>query len=105
MLMLACVLQCRMGKLTLPITPLGRSNAVRLRERGSSERVADSLHLCCPAEANYAHQQELDMIPLMMQKGYSPKGWLGLILGTRMWYAVHSALSFHCCDSTLFFSD
>ena len=36
-------------------------------------------------EANYAHQQELDMIPLMMQNNYSPKGWLGLILGTRMW--------------------
>jgi hypothetical protein len=27
-------------------------------------------------EANYAHQQELDMIPLMMQKDYSPKGCL-----------------------------
>ena len=39
----------------------------------------------CRMEANYAHQQELDMIPLMMQKDYSPKGWLGLILGTRMW--------------------
>ena len=26
-------------------------------------------------EANYAHQQELDMIPLMMQKDYSPKGY------------------------------
>ena len=38
-----------------------------------------------PQEANYGHQQELDMIPLMMQKDYSPKGWLGLILGTRMW--------------------
>jgi hypothetical protein len=25
------------------------------------------------------------MIPLMMQKGFKPKGWLGLILGTRMW--------------------
>jgi hypothetical protein len=36
-------------------------------------------------EANYAHQQELDMIPLMMQKDFKPKGWLGLILGTRMW--------------------
>ena len=29
----------------------------------------------CRLEANYAHQQELDMIPLMMQKDYSPKGW------------------------------
>jgi hypothetical protein len=36
-------------------------------------------------EANYGHQQELDMIPLMMQKNYAPKGWLGLIMGTRMW--------------------
>ena len=26
-------------------------------------------------EANYAHQQELDMIPLMMQKDYKPQGW------------------------------
>jgi hypothetical protein len=26
-------------------------------------------------EANYAHQQELDMIPLLMQKDYSPKGY------------------------------
>jgi hypothetical protein len=25
-------------------------------------------------EANYAHQQELDMIPLLMQKEYSAKG-------------------------------
>jgi hypothetical protein len=27
-------------------------------------------------EANYAHQQELDMIPLLMQKDYSPKGYV-----------------------------
>jgi hypothetical protein len=43
------------------------------------------------------------MIPLMMQKDYSPKGWLGLILGTRMWYAyaLHFAV-FHCCLSPPF---
>jgi hypothetical protein len=29
----------------------------------------------CRMEANYAHQQELDMIPLMMQKDYKPQGW------------------------------
>ena len=29
----------------------------------------------CRLEANYAHQQELDMIPLMMQKEYKPQGW------------------------------
>jgi hypothetical protein len=26
-------------------------------------------------EANYAHQQELDMIPLMMEADYRPQGW------------------------------
>jgi uncharacterized membrane protein YgcG len=45
----------------------------------------------CRMEANYAHQQELDMIPLMMQKDYAPKGWLGMILGTRMWYRLWDA--------------
>jgi hypothetical protein len=44
-------------------------------------------------EANYAHQQELDMIPIMMQKDYSPKGWLGLIMGTRLWYQFWDAES------------
>ena len=29
----------------------------------------------CRLEANYAFQQELDMIPLMVQKDYSPMGW------------------------------
>ena len=41
----------------------------------------------CRLEANYAHQQELDMIPLMMQENYSANGWLGLLLGTRLWYS------------------
>ena len=29
----------------------------------------------CRLEANYAHQQKLDMIPLMMQEAYTPQGW------------------------------
>ena len=30
----------------------------------------------CRLEANYAHQQDVDMIPLMVQEGYKAKGWL-----------------------------
>ncbi len=33
----------------------------------------------CRLEANYAHQQKLDMIPLMMQKDYAPKGWRKIV--------------------------
>ena len=31
----------------------------------------------CRLESNYAHQQGVDMIPLMMQKDYNAKGWCG----------------------------
>lgn len=43
--------------------------------------LADKESANCRLEANYAHKQELDMIPLMMQEGYKPKGWLGIIMG------------------------
>eukprot|EP01046_Picozoa_sp_COSAG06_P028636 COSAG06_NODE_2595_length_6614_cov_51.209159_3_plen_337_part_00 len=31
------------------------------------------------------------MVPLMVQQDYKPQGWLGLILGSRMWYAMWDA--------------
>ena len=41
----------------------------------------------CRLELNYAVQNEdVDMIPLMMQNGYKARGWLGLIMGTRLYY-------------------
>ena len=43
----------------------------------------------CRLEANYAHQQDVEMIPLMVQEDYKAKGWLGLFLGTRMWYPFY----------------
>jgi hypothetical protein len=41
----------------------------------------------CRLEANYAHQRQVDMVPLMMQSSYHPTGWLGMLLGTRMYYS------------------
>jgi hypothetical protein len=41
----------------------------------------------CRLELNYAMQEGCAMIPLMMQEGYRPKGWLGLILGAALWYS------------------
>ena len=29
------------------------------------------------------------MIPMMMQPNYKPKGWLGLIMGTRLYFPFH----------------
>ena len=41
----------------------------------------------CRLEANYAYQQKVPMIPIMVQKDYRAKGWLGLLLGTKFWHS------------------
>lgn len=37
------------------------------------------------SEAEYAYQRRKRMIPLMMERSYSPDGWLGIILGSKLW--------------------
>ena len=43
--------------------------------RTYSKAVAVACILQCRMEANYAHQQQLEMIPMMMQENYKPQGW------------------------------
>ncbi|XP_055957483.1 uncharacterized protein LOC126821326 [Patella vulgata] len=40
----------------------------------------------CRAEAEYAHQLRKKVIPLIMENGYRPDGWLGMILGAKLFY-------------------
>merc|ERR1719272_1887647 len=40
----------------------------------------------CRLEAMYAHQAKVKMIPLVLQEQYVAKGWLGMLLGTQLWY-------------------
>lgn len=47
------------------------------------------LRSCAGLECNYSHQQQKPMIPLMMENGFSPTGWLGLLLGSSMWYGFY----------------
>ena len=35
----------------------------------------------CRLEAQYAFQQQKEMVPLMLQEGYRANGWLGMLLG------------------------
>jgi len=39
----------------------------------------------CRAECEYARQQGKLMIPIVAQEGYKPDGWLGLVLGSKLW--------------------
>ena len=38
----------------------------------------------CRLEAEYLIQQKKPFIPLLMQKGYKPDGWLGIIVGSKI---------------------
>ncbi|RUS83523.1 hypothetical protein EGW08_008702 [Elysia chlorotica] len=46
------------------------------------------------AEAEYTFQQRKPIIPLIMQNGYKPDGWLGLILGSKLFYDFSGKYSF-----------
>ncbi|KXJ21747.1 uncharacterized protein LOC110253730 [Exaiptasia diaphana] len=39
----------------------------------------------CRSEAEYAFQLKKDIVPLMMENNYRPDGWLGMIMGSKLW--------------------
>ena len=57
---------------------------------GISQAYKESAN--CRLEAQYAYQQQLDMVPLMMEDGYRAKGWLGMLLGVRLWYGFYGTV-------------
>ena len=57
---------------------------------GISQAYKESAN--CRLEAQYAYQQKLDMVPLMMEEGYSANGWLGMLLGVRLWYGFYGTV-------------
>lgn len=44
----------------------------------------------CRLEGEYAHLNSKTIIPLMMENNFRPTGWLGLIIGGRLWFDFSS---------------
>ena len=40
----------------------------------------------CRTEAEYAFQQRKRIVPIIMEVGYKPSGWLGALMGTRLYF-------------------
>merc|ERR1712061_16328 len=40
----------------------------------------------CYLEAEYAHVKKKPIIPIMMEDGFKAEGWLGILLGAKLWY-------------------
>lgn len=49
-----------------------------------SEKYKDSQN--CRTEAEYAYSQRKEIVPLLMQTGYKATGWLGAMIGARLFY-------------------
>ena len=45
----------------------------------------------CRMEAQYGLQKKKALIPLKLVQGYEADGWLGLLLGTSLWYALYGS--------------
>ncbi|KAL4227784.1 hypothetical protein ACF0H5_013220 [Mactra antiquata] len=48
-----------------------------------SEKYKNSQN--CRTEANYVFQLQKKIVPLKMQRGYKPDGWLGILIGARLY--------------------
>ncbi|XP_072031673.1 uncharacterized protein [Amphiura filiformis] len=44
----------------------------------------------CRTEASYAYKKRRAMIPLMMDDGYDPDGWLGALIGVKLYFTMFS---------------
>ncbi|XP_072051354.1 uncharacterized protein [Amphiura filiformis] len=44
----------------------------------------------CRSEAEYAYKLKKAVIPLLIEDGYQPDGWLGLLQGTKLYYNFSS---------------
>ena len=42
----------------------------------------------CRTEAEYAFQQRKRIIPVIFEKGFKATGWLGALMGTRLYFTV-----------------
>ena len=45
-------------------------------------------------EAEYMYRLRKDIIPLILQPGYTPDGWLGILVGTRLYFDLSSPVTF-----------
>ncbi|XP_053372645.1 uncharacterized protein LOC123560565 [Mercenaria mercenaria] len=53
-----------------------------------SQKYKDSPN--CRTEAEYVYRLRKDFVPLRLQREYIPDGWLGILVGTRLYFDIYS---------------
>jgi hypothetical protein len=57
---------------------------------GMSQAFKDSAD--CRKMAQYSYQCNVDMVPLKMEQGYRADGWLGILLGSALWFPFYGSV-------------
>eukprot|EP00051_Salpingoeca_urceolata_P035300 m.29077 g.29077 ORF g.29077 m.29077 type:complete len:818 (-) comp9044_c0_seq1:266-2719(-) len=47
----------------------------------------------CRSEAEYAYVCQKRIVPLKVEEGFVPTGWLGILIGSKLWFELGSQLS------------
>ena len=45
----------------------------------------------CRTEAEYAYTRKKPLIPVMFERNYKPDGWLGIIMGSKLYYPMYNS--------------
>ena len=45
----------------------------------------------CRTEAEYAYTRKKPLIPVMFERGYKPDGWLGILMGSKLYYNMFNS--------------
>ena len=53
-------------------------------------------HFRILTEAEYTYSQRKDIIPLLLQQGYVPDGWLGALVGTHIYFDMTEEQTLNC---------
>ena len=65
-------------------------NALCNRSRHAWSHIGHTLSRtspqACRTEAEYAFQQRKKIVPVLMEHNYKPSGWLGALMGTRLYF-------------------
>ncbi|CAL1526589.1 unnamed protein product [Lymnaea stagnalis] len=101
MIMIRNVLQERGYKTWMDIDFMAGSS---LQAMAEAVELAEVILICmseqykessnCRSEAEYAFFLKKPMIPLIMQEKYKPDGWLGILLGSKIFYDFSGKYSF-----------
>ncbi|XP_077984640.1 uncharacterized protein LOC144439239 [Glandiceps talaboti] len=49
----------------------------------------------CRTEAEYTYKLGKDFVPIRVQENYSPDGWLGILIGTKLYFDISSEPRLH----------